>query len=130
MSYQIKVSETDFVRLQKLLTIHPNSKLHEELERADIIKDILVTPDLVTVDSKIVYTMNNEILESTLVFPKVPEEQQICISVLDDLGTALLGLCENQQIEWLFKEGKKLIRVLSVVYQPEAMGDEHPLCFS
>lgn len=125
---EIKISETDFVRLVNLTKMYPNQQLCDELTRAEIIKDILVTPDLVTINSKVVYAIDDRLHESTLVFERVPAEQNLCISVLDELGTALLGMRENQEMEWNFSHGKKLVRVLSVIYQPEAVGDEHPLC--
>jgi hypothetical protein len=41
--------------------------------------------------------------------------------VLAPVGTALLGLAENQSIVWPFPDGsKRSLRVLEVIYQPEA----------
>lgn len=130
MNNKLIVSEFDFNRLKNLTEFYPLPKLEEELERADVIKDILVPPDLVTIDSTLIYTINKRLLQSTLVASEVPDDQLSCISVLHDLGTALLGLREGQEINWSFPEGEKHIRILSVTYQPEAMGDLHPLCFN
>ncbi|MFP5384693.1 MAG: hypothetical protein ACLGHN_01350 [Bacteriovoracia bacterium] len=129
MNEKITVSEYDFNRLTNLMKFYPAPKLEEELNRADVINDILVLPDLVTLDSNVLYTIDRNFYQSTLVSEEVPEDQDSCVSVLDELGTALLGLRENQEIRWFFPEGERQIRVLSVIYQPEAMGDLHPLSF-
>lgn len=129
MNFNIEISEYDFKRLSKLVDFYHVPMLIKELERADVIKDILVPPDLVTVDSTIVFSLDKKIHQTTLVTSPVPEEQMDCVSVLDHLGTALLGLSENQKIRWKFPDGERLIHVLDVVYQPEAEGDLHPLCF-
>ncbi len=129
MNAKIKVSEFDFCRLQKLLKFNNRKKLKEELSRAEIINSILVPPDLVTLDSTIIYRLNNRIQQSTLVFEPVPDDQSVCVSVLDELGTALLGMSENQSVVWTFPHGLEPIHILSVVSQPESNGEIHPLCF-
>ena len=127
--FPITVSEFDYNRLINLMNFHSAPELEKELDRAEIINDILVLPDLVTIDSNVIYTIDQQLYQSILVSTKVPEGQTACISVLDELGTALLGLSVNQEIIWKFSDGEKRIRVLGVIYQPEAEGDLHPLCF-
>jgi regulator of nucleoside diphosphate kinase len=129
MNGNIVVSEFDFNRLINLMKYYNVPKLEKELYRANIIKNILVLPDLVTLDTTLVYSIDKHIQCSTLVAAKVPEEQSSCVSILDELGIALLGVSENQKILWSFPDGERLIQVLRVVYQPEAKGDLYPLCF-
>ncbi|MGH7001438.1 MAG: GreA/GreB family elongation factor [Stellaceae bacterium] len=48
------------------------------------------------------------------------------VSVLSPVGSALLGLSIGQTIDWPLPHGRlKRIRVVEVVYQPEAAGHLH-----
>ena len=49
------------------------------------------------------------------------------VSVLAPVGSALLGLSVGQSIEWPLPGGRKMmLRVLEVLYQPEATRKQRP----
>lgn len=59
--------------------------------------------------------------EVTVVLPQDADLVEGKVSGLAPVGTALLGLAENQSIVWPFPDGsQRRLRVLEVVYQPEA----------
>lgn len=62
----------------------------------------------------------------TLVYPKDANSSEGKISILAPLGSALIGLKVGQEINWMFPDGKtRTLKILEVVYQPEAQGDWH-----
>jgi regulator of nucleoside diphosphate kinase len=64
--------------------------------------------------------------EAVLAYPEEADLAQSLISVLAPIGAALLGLRAGQSISWPGPGRRtRAIRVLSVVYQPEAAGDRH-----
>jgi regulator of nucleoside diphosphate kinase len=64
--------------------------------------------------------------EVSLVYPMDSDPEQGRISVLSPVGSALLGLSVGQTIDWPLPRGRlKRIRVVEVVYQPEAAGHLH-----
>jgi regulator of nucleoside diphosphate kinase len=61
----------------------------------------------------------------TLVFPAEADLKQEKLSVLAPIGTAILGFKTGDEINWNVPDGSRLIKVLEVIYQPEASGDFH-----
>ncbi|MEO5830456.1 MAG: GreA/GreB family elongation factor, partial [Rhodanobacter sp.] len=48
------------------------------------------------------------------------------VSILAPVGSALLGLARDQQIDWPTPDGRKRrLKVLEIAYQPEAAGHFH-----
>jgi len=84
-------------------------------------------PDVITMNSKVrVRDMQTrEESEYTLVFPHAADIKQGKISVLAPIGTALLGYKTGDVIRWEVPAGTRVLKVLSVLYQPEAAGDYH-----
>ena len=67
-----------------------------------------------------------EEFEASLVYPADANVDQWRISVLAPIGAALLGLSIGQFIDWPMPGGAvKRLRVISVLYQPEAAGEFH-----
>jgi regulator of nucleoside diphosphate kinase len=121
------VTDTDLERLQPVLDQHDSplaESLDAELRRATIVPQREVPPDVVTMNSELVY----EDVESgakrvvRLVFPKDADAAAGRISVLAPIGAALLGLHVGQEIEWRVPAGVRRIRVAELRYQPEAAG--------
>jgi regulator of nucleoside diphosphate kinase len=101
--------------------------LSSELARAMIIDENAVPPDVITMNSQVslVDSDTGEEMLYTLVFPEDADAIQGKISVLAPIGTAMLGYRVGDDFEWDTPGGKRKIRVIKVVYQPEASGD-HP----
>ena len=116
----IFVTEPDLVRLRD---INNHSSLAVELDRAVVLSSGPVPPDLVTMNSCIVFEdqSTGEHREITIVFPQDANAAQGNVSVLAPLGTALLGLSVGQSIVWPFPDGStRNLRVVRLLYQPEA----------
>lgn len=122
----ILITEKDILRIKNVLSFQASSEfenLELELDRARIISDLEVPPDLVTMNSKVKFLNVQESREMvvTLVYPSEANFAEGKISVLASLGSALLGLRVDQDINWMFPDGKtRTLRILSVLYQPEA----------
>ena len=128
----ITISSLDAARLERMLDalgsrpIPNKEELEAELERANIVEPADMPPDVVTMNSTVIFRMESSNTEFalTLVYPKDMDDGTGKISVLAPVGSALLGLREGDQISWP-KPGGGLLRVrsLKVVYQPERSGD-------
>jgi regulator of nucleoside diphosphate kinase len=96
--------------------------LEEELARAVVVDSMEVPPDVVTVGSRVhlVDLDSGEELLFTLVFPSRADADEGRISVLAPLGTAVLGCRTRDLIEWDVPGGRRRLRVLGVIDQPES----------
>jgi len=127
----IFITEKDYARIRHVMS-SVNSidyeNLELELERAKIISDDEVPPDLVTMNSRVKFfnIQENKEMIVTIVYPDDANDNEGKVSILDPLGSALIGLLENREINWMFPDGKtKTLRILKVLYQPEANQDWH-----
>lgn len=124
----ILITDQDFERLS-LLVQHSESKaaalLEEELSRAKIVSPSEIPKDIVTMNSTIRFVDNESGKESevTLVYPKDADVTQRKVSVLAPVGMALIGLKVGQSIDWKMPNGVRNLKVVSVLYQPEAGGE-------
>lgn len=128
----ITISSLDAARLEKLLAALggrqiPNIEdLEFELDRASIVAPEEMPPDVVTMNSKVIFRMESSNTEFalTLVYPGEVADGEGEISVLAPVGSALLGLREGDEISWPKPGGGLLkVRILKVIYQPERAGD-------
>ena len=125
----ILITEKDLLRIKHILSFQKSEdfeNLELELDRAKIISDDLVPPDLVTMNSKVKFLNLQDRKEMiiSIVYPSDANFSEGRISVLASLGSALIGLRVGQEINWMFPDGKtKTLRILEVLYQPEA--NEH-----
>src|SRR5690606_21830302 len=102
--------------------------LAEEIEQARILDFPEIPSDLVTMNSKVKYMnlTDNKENEITIVYPGFADSSKGYVSVTAPLGMALLGLREDQEVDWTFPDGTvKKLKVLEIVYQPESNGDLH-----
>ncbi|MBP7936074.1 MAG: nucleoside diphosphate kinase regulator, partial [Phycisphaerae bacterium] len=101
--------------------------LQSELDHARLVSSEAVPPDVVTMNSKV----RVRDLESgeerivTLVFPEHADPAVGKVSVLDPVGTAILGYQVNDEIQWTGSKTKLRLRIEEMLYQPEASGDRH-----
>jgi len=128
---KIVVTSTDMERLRTLIDTTAGEQaetLDAELLNAEVVEPTQVPPDVVTMNSRVVYRDEDthETREVTLSYPKDASLEQGRVSVLAPVGAALLGLSVGQEIEWQLPGGKhKRLRILSVTYQPQAAGHSH-----
>lgn len=132
----IYITSFDMSRLEEILEVanefgtRNNKHLDElatELLRAEIVDSKMIPPDVITMNS-IVRLMDLDSSEEktyTLVFPKDADISQNKISILAPIGTALIGYRVGDTIKWQVPAGIKRLRVMSILYQPEASGHYH-----
>jgi regulator of nucleoside diphosphate kinase len=127
-SAEIYVTEIDKARLQSLMALEeerPMADLEHEVERAIVVEPERVACDVVTMNSRVVLHLDDEKEEVALVYPQDADERDRKLSVLSELGTAILGYQEGDAIDWLVEDRTRRIRIEKVTYQPESFGDLH-----
>lgn len=91
----------------------------EELPRATVIASHAAPPDLVTMNSTVLFaeTTGTAVREVTIVYPWRAHERGV-VTILSRLGMALFG----RRIGWPTRDE---VRLVELRYQPEAAGDFH-----
>lgn len=125
------MTDTDLFRIQRCLggaQGEAGSWLLRELSRARVVLSSRVPPNVVTMNSRLlledIHTRRHR--EVTLVYPREADERQGKLSVLSAPGAALLGLTIGEGIVWPLPSGRVArMRLVEIVYQPEAAGDFH-----
>jgi regulator of nucleoside diphosphate kinase len=112
------ISERDYQSLLPLIEKYdtPASEaLDNELGRAKIVRNTELPADVVAIDSRVTFIDLDTAEESTvtLVYPANANIEQMKISILSPVGTALIGLRVGGKIDWPLPSGK--IRHLQVV---------------
>ncbi len=132
MRERIFVTNADADRLRRLIAARRTGSpqdldyletLEEELDRADVVEADSLPADVVTMNSEVRLKDldSKEVIVYKLVFPNQPRTAN-SISVLAPIGTALLGYRVGDVIEWPVPKGTRRLKVLKVLYQPEAAG--------
>jgi len=131
----IRVTTLDNARLRRLVAARQRQSdreataaLLDELDRAKIVPPERIERDVVTMNSRLLFRDEDtgETREVSLVYPADGVAQPHRVSVLAPIGTALLGLTAGQTIDWLLPHGwRKRLRVVQLLYQPEAAGHLH-----
>lgn len=124
----IVVTQGDYQRLQGLANAarqrQPEiaEELAGELDRAGVVADGEIAPDVVRMGSSVEYrTEAGATRTVTLVFPGEADIAEGKVSILTPIGTALLGLSPGQSIDWLARDGQShRLTILSVRQQPAA----------
>ena len=132
---QLYMTIKDMDRLDHLLIaaagqaadMEPLEDLHNELDQARLVRSESVPPDVVTMNSKVHIRdlATGEESTVTLVFPEDADPAQNRISVLDPLGTAILGYRVGDEIRWEGSRTTLHLKIEEILYQPEAAGDLH-----
>lgn len=130
----IIMSSLDVERLEQLIESLPDNAfpgkqaLEAELARADVMEPADVPPTVVTMNSRVRFSVisTGETFNLTLVYPKDLDASGEKISILAPVGSALLGLSQGDEIEWPKPGGGVLrVRIDEVLYQPERAGELH-----
>ncbi len=127
----VTISTFDYRRLQELLLVvkqfaspQPTfiRDLERELQRASVVPPEQIPPYVVTMNThvKLIDPDTEKETLYTLVFPSDANLEEGKLSILSDLGVAILGYCVGDTIEWDFPEGRKHIRIDEIGFQPEA----------
>ncbi|HET7212837.1 MAG TPA: nucleoside diphosphate kinase regulator [Terriglobia bacterium] len=131
----IYVTESDKARLEDLFGYFTSvwkrdqryvDALRRQLERAEVVAPAEIPADVVTMNSQVrVRDLGSgKVTVYTVVFPPDADFSRNRISILAPIGTALLGLRVGDVVEWKVPAGTRRLKVESVLYQPEAAGQE------
>ena len=117
------ISERDYQSLLPLIEKCDTpavEALDNELGRAKIVRNTELPVDVVAMDSRVTFIDLDTGEESTvtLVYPANVNIEQMRISILSPVGTALIGLRVGGKIDWPLPSGK--IRHLQVVAVTQA----------
>lgn len=132
MRDRIYITDDDCERLRRLIAGRRGASsvdseyldmLEQELDRAEVVGPEAIPHDVVTMNSEVRLQDldSGSIQRYRLVFPN----QFRCdnsVSVLAPIGTAMLGYRVGDVIEWRVPKGIRRLKVLEVIYQPEAAG--------
>lgn len=130
----IFITENDHTRLKNLISetyrveqrrTEYLEKLEKELSRAVIVSTDKIPADTITMNSKAVLldTETNEEMTFTLVYPDDADMDDGKISIFAPIGTAMIGYRVGDIFEWTVPDGIRRIKILRVIYQPEASGN-------
>lgn len=136
MVQDIVITSFDLQRLQKQIEAFEESgrfpqdaeyieTLKTELAKATVVDPAQVPNDVITMNScvQLKDLDTKRQLEYTLVFPEKADSADRKVSILAPLGTALIGYRVGDTIEFKAPAGLRRLRVLGIIYQPEAAGD-------
>jgi regulator of nucleoside diphosphate kinase len=132
MNRNIFVSSLDYSRLHDLVLTARQfatanmdllDSLESELARAKIVSPEEIPPYLVTMNTCVHLTdlATGEDLKVTLVYPSDAKRHKGNLSILTELGVALIGFSVGDTIEWNSPEGHRRLKVNSIDFQPEAI---------
>ncbi len=128
----IYITRADMTRLRSLITsAKPGrddlSGLRHELDHAYVVEPAAIPGDVITMNSqaRLQDLESREEMTFTLVFPEHASIEHDRISVLAPIGTAMLGQREGDEFEWEVPAGRVRLKVIVVLYQPEAAKQYH-----
>lgn len=114
-----------FVERQSLELPHVTEFLEQELVRAHVMPSSEIPPDVVTMNSRLIFRTDVTGLSRavTLVYPEEADLKMGKLSILTPVGVALLGLRPGQTMPWEDRTGQiKTLTLKQVLFQPEASG--------
>ena len=129
------LTEQDYNRLKRLLAeLTRQSRgmqagveaLEEILDLARVVHPEKVPETVVTMNSRVLFedVQTQEKGTVTIVYPADADPSNSKISVLSPVGAALIGESEGKEVGLPLPHGQtRRIRILNVLYQPEAQGD-------
>ncbi|MFH1969951.1 MAG: nucleoside diphosphate kinase regulator [Verrucomicrobiota bacterium] len=129
----IYITENDFRRLHDMMSQGEKAiskdqaylqSLEQELARATIVPSDKIPGDVITMHSqaRLQDLDTQEDMTYTLTFPDEADTAAHKISILAPIGTALIGYKVGDTITWEVPAGARRLKVMEVIYQPEAAG--------
>lgn len=127
------LTELDHVRLTSLVHRHKCGRpasaalpIEDLLDAADVVPWREITPDTVTMHSRILLKdlQTGTQSELTLCYPADADAGAGHVSVLSPIGWSLLGQRVGATVYWPTPSGGKLsAEILDILFQPESSGD-------
>lgn len=129
---ELFITEQDMKRLRDVVESYSSGNLADaaeslecELDRAHVVVQDQVPPDVVTMRSRVVCEdlTTSKRREITIVYPTEADVEGNKVSILAPMGMALLGLRVGDTIKWALPHGRTTrLKVVDVRFQPEASG--------
>lgn len=131
---KVTLTKNDYTRIYKAITVAKNSKtinsneaekLLSELSKAEIVPSEKIDKDVVTMNSEVKLFFENTQKEQSfkIVYPQDANLKENKISIFSPIATALIGYKIGDEIEWIVPGGMTKIKIVDLIYQPEAAGD-------
>ena len=131
---KVTLTKNDYTRIYKAITDAKNSKtinsneaekLLSELSKAEIVPSEKIDKDVVTMNSEVKLFFENTQKEQSfkIVYPQDANLKENKISIFSPIATALIGYKIGGEIEWIVPSGMTKIKIVELLYQPEAAGD-------
>ncbi|MBV2224699.1 MAG: nucleoside diphosphate kinase regulator [Cloacibacterium sp.] len=131
---KVTLTKNDYTRIYKAITDAKNSKtinsneaekLLSELSKAEIVPSEKIDKDVVTMNSEVKLFFKNTQKEQSfkIVYPQDANLKKNKISIFSPIATALIGYKIGDEIEWIVPGGMTKIKIVDLIYQPEAAGD-------
>jgi regulator of nucleoside diphosphate kinase len=131
---KVTLTKNDYTRIYKAITDAKNSKtinsneaekLLSELSKAEIVPSEKIDKDVVTMNSEVKLFFKNTQKEQSfkIVYPQDANLKENKISIFSPIATALIGYRIGDEIEWIVPGGMTKIKIVDLIYQPEAAGD-------
>lgn len=117
------ISAQDYERLVALIEQNNTpaaAMLDDELARAKIVPESQLPGDVVAMNSYVTFIDcdSEEELTVSLVYPANANVEEMKISILSPVGSALIGLQVGGEIDWPLPNGKKRHLQVTAVIQP------------
>ena len=131
---KVTLTKNDYTRIYKAITDAKNSKtinsneaekLLSELSKAEIVPSEKIDKDVVTMNSevKLFFENTQKVQSFKIVYPQDANLKENKISIFSPIATALIGYRIGDEIEWIVPGGMTKIKIVDLIYQPEAAGD-------
>lgn len=131
---KVTLTKNDYTKIYKAITDAKNSKtinsneaekLLSELSKAEIVPSEKIDKDVVTMNSEVKLFFENTQKEQSfkIVYPQDANLKENKISIFSPIATALIGYKIGDEIEWIVPGGMTKIKIVDLIYQPEAAGD-------
>ena len=131
---KVTLTKNDYTRIYKAITDAKNSKtinsneaekLLSELSKAEIVPSEKIDKDVVTMNSevKLFFENTQKVQSFKIVYPQDANLKENKISIFSPIATALIGYKIGDEIEWIVPGGMTKIKIVDLIYQPEAAGD-------
>lgn len=124
----IYITDLDQPRLEELIAFEQGPaivELEHEVERAIVVAAQRVPEDVVTMNSRLALRLDDEELKVSLVYPGDADERAGKLSVLSDLGAAILGYRQGDAVDCVVADRTRHLLIGKLLYQPESSGDFH-----
>src|SRR5690606_3840663 len=126
----IHVTEIDKARLEELIEIEQGPALvalEHEIERAVVVDPRDVAREIVTMNSRVALRLDDEPEQVSLVYPQDADQRLGRLSILPEVGAAIVRYQEGDTIDCMVLDRTRRIRIDRVIYQPESARDFHLL---